>query len=77
MDFDQVLEHLRQLHTGNDDLRAFCDFPGDVVAQPVTVCHMGAKDHFDAETGLFGNEYAATRSLLKQLGPLALSLIHI
>ena len=65
MGFDQVLNHLRQLHEGHNDLRTFCDFPTDVVAQPVTARHMGAKDHFDAETGLFGNEYDATRSLLK------------
>jgi cupin superfamily acireductone dioxygenase involved in methionine salvage len=32
---------------------------------------MGAQDHFDAENGLFGEEYAATKTLLKQLGPLA------
>ena len=54
MDFDQVLNHLRQLHEGHEDLRAFCPFPTDVVAQPVTARHMGARDHFDAETGLFG-----------------------
>ena len=35
MDFDQVLNHLRQLHEGHDDLLAFCPFPTDVVAQPV------------------------------------------
>lgn len=71
MDFEQVLHHLRHLHEVHNDLRAFCSFPTDVVAQPVTARHMGAQDHFDAETGLFGDEYAATRSLLKQLGPLA------
>ena len=42
MDFDQVLNHLRQLHEGHDDLRAFCPIPTDVVAQPVTARHMGA-----------------------------------
>ena len=68
MDFDQVLNHLRQLHERHYDLRAFCAFPSDVVAQPVTARHMGARDHFDAENGLFGNQYAATKSLLKQLG---------
>ena len=70
MDFDQVLNHLRQLHEGHEDLLAFCPFPTDVGAS----CqgrHMGARDHFDAETGLFGNEYASTKALLKQLGPLA------
>ena len=41
------------------------------MAQPVTARHMGARDHFDAEIGLFGEEYAATKTLLKQLGPLA------
>ena len=51
MDFDHVLNHLRQLHESHEDLRAFCAFPGDVVAQPVTARHMGARDHFDAETG--------------------------
>ena len=71
MDFDQVLNHLRQLHEGHDDLRAFCSFPTDVVAQSVAPRHMGAQDHFDAETGLFGDEYAAAKSLLKQLGPYA------
>ena len=71
MDCDQVLNHLRQLHEGHDDLRVFCPFPTDVVAQPVTARHMGARDHFDAETGLFGNEYASTKTLMKQLGPLA------
>ena len=71
MDLDQVLNHLRQLHEGHDDLRAFCAFPTDVVAQTVTARHMGARDHFDAETGLFGNEYASSKTLLKQLGPLA------
>ena len=71
MDFDQVLNHLRQLHEGHDDLRAFCAFPSDDVAHPVPACHMGAQYHFDAKTGLFGDEYAATKTLLKQLGPLA------
>ena len=71
MDFDQVLNHLRQLHEGHEDLRAFCTFPTYGVAQPVQARHMGARDHFDAETGLFGDEYATTKSLLKQLGPLA------
>ena len=56
MDFDQVLNHLRQLHEDHDDLRVFCPFPTDVVAQPVTARHMGAQDHFDAENGLFGEE---------------------
>ena len=62
---------MRQLHESHYDLQAFCAFPSDVVAQPVTARHMGARDHFDAETGLFGDEYASTKTLLKQLGPLA------
>ena len=52
MDFEQVLHHLRHLHEGHNDLRSFCSFPTDVVAQPVTARQMGAQDHFDA--GLSG-----------------------
>jgi mannose-6-phosphate isomerase-like protein (cupin superfamily) len=71
MDMDTVLNHLRDLHKGNSDLREFCAFPDDVATQTVVSRPMGARAYFEAEKGLLGDQYAATTSLLKQLGPRA------
>ena len=68
MNNDAILDNIRGMHEANKPLSAFCLFPDDVIPQPVTARHMGAKDHFSREKGLFGDAYSNIINMLPELG---------
>lgn len=68
MNNDAILNDIRNMHDANAQLRTFCPFPDDVTPQPVTARHMGAKDYFAREKGLFGDAYRNIANLLHDLG---------
>lgn len=68
MNNDTILDNIRAMHEANEPLSAFCQFPDDVIPQPVTARHMGAKDYFSREKGLFGDAYSNIITMLQELG---------
>jgi len=68
MNNDAILDEIRNMHEANEQLSAFCQFPDDVIPQCVTPRHMGAKDLFSREKGLFGDAYINTIKMLQELG---------
>lgn len=69
MDYDKIIDEIRNLHEGHSELSEFCAFPNDVSPQAVTPRYMGAKDYFQKETGLFGSKYSSAHALLNALAP--------
>lgn len=68
MDNDEILDEIRAMHEASAEMNAFCKFPDQVTHQPVTARHMGAKDHFAREKGLFGDTFGNIKDIFLELG---------
>lgn len=56
--FDHLLDQARATHHAHGALSAFCPFPGDITAQPVSPHHIPASILLQSETGFQTSPYA-------------------
>jgi len=69
--FETLLTALRHVHQGNAALRAFCDFPDDLVPHPLTPRPLPCAEVLTRQGGLAAGPYGALRDAMIAAGPVA------
>ncbi|WP_299849774.1 dimethylsulfonioproprionate lyase family protein [uncultured Roseovarius sp.] len=67
--WDTLLDQVRAMHRAHPRLTAFCPFPDDITAQPVTPYHIPSADLFADETDLSGSPFGPLCDAIRAGGP--------